>query len=362
VSDEPKDFSPPQARRGISETLDALSKATVVALFVIYVAGFLIVSIHNAEYGFGDVNPLKPKILAAGTLFVFLTYLPIVVAQRYFVHNEELNAEQKYAKAIVSAFGYLFRCNIYALSLVTLYAFSVRKTPQQHHWNWSDWLRLAAISTLFLAMSHFQEHGSKSYQTKPKRIILFGCLLLAAFLAWALSESIPESSNNVVATAELWLFGIGLMAVITGQITGKWENKTAYEWVAPVFLVIPTLAIFASAIYPQIKASWGGGSPTPVVVYFSPESRLLPSQHLEGDLLDESDSGIYVVMAGEKQAIFVPRSSISAVYFSDKPLGSEYLKEATPAQPSQPAKQAGQPLVGPQQPSKQQPNPAPKKP
>jgi len=350
VSDEPKDFSPPQARRGISETLDALSKATVVALFAIYVAGFLIVSIHNAEYGFGDVNPLKPKILAAGTLFVFLTYLPIVVAQRYFVHNEALNAEQKYAKAIVSAVSYLIRCNMYAVSLVTLYAFSIRKTPLQHHWNWSDWLRLAAILVLFTGMYNFQEHGSKSYQTKPKRIILFGCLLLAAFLGWALSESIPESSNNFTAMAELWLFGIGLMAVITGQITGKWEKKTAYEWIGLVFLVIPALGIFASAIYPQIKASWGGGSPTPVFVYFSPESRLLPGQHLEGDLLDESDSGIYVVKTGEKQAIFVPRSSISAMYFSDKPLGPEYVKEA------------GQPLVGPPQPPKQQPTPAPKKP
>jgi hypothetical protein len=42
ASDESKKFSPRQAKRGISETHEALSKATVVALFAIYAAGFQI--------------------------------------------------------------------------------------------------------------------------------------------------------------------------------------------------------------------------------------------------------------------------------------------------------------------------------
>jgi hypothetical protein len=35
-------------------------------------------------------------------------------------------------------------------------------------------------------------------------------------------------------------------------------------------------------------------------------------------LIDESDSGYYVLPKGEKKAVFVPRSAVSLVYFSDE--------------------------------------------
>jgi hypothetical protein len=334
---EPIDGTPPQAKRSLSETLDVLSKAAIITVFASYVFGFLIVSIRDAEYGFGELNPLKPKILAAGALFAFLTFFPIVVAQRYFVgHDKIVSTEQKYARWLVSAAGYLLRCNLYGFSFLALYAYSVRKVAPQFHWHWRSELKFLALAALFIALAHFDEQGRKFYQTYPKRIIISGCLLLST----ALGILLWQSDNNIAVNFELWLFGVGVMAVIEHQFIGAIGKRTAYNWVGSALLLIPMLALFATVVYPQIKTSWGGGSATPVVVYFSADSRILPGQHFEGDLLDESDNGIYLVKVGEKQAIFVPRSAISAMYFSDKPLGPEFVRDG-PANPQQaPTQQA----------------------
>jgi hypothetical protein len=337
---EPIDTTPPQAKRSLSATLDAFSKAAIITVFASYVFGFLIVSIRDAEYGFGELNPLKPKILAAGALFTFLTSFPIVVAQRYFVgHDKIVSTEQKYARWLVAAVGYLLRCNLYGFSFVALYAYSVRKVAPPaggFHWHWRNGLVFLFLGILFVGLAHFEEQGRKFYQKYPKRIIAIGCLLLGT----ALGILFWQSNDNIAVNFELWLFVVGVMAVIEHQFIGAIGKRTAYNWAGSALLLIPMLAFFATVIYPQIKTSWGGGSATPVVVYFSADSRILPGQHFEGDLLDESDNGIYLVKVGEKQAIFVPRSAISAMYFSDKPLGPEFVRDG-PANPQQaPTQQA----------------------
>ena len=68
----------------------------------------------------------------------------------------------------------------------------------------------------------------------------------------------------------------------------------------------------------------------PVVIYCSNDSRVLPGQELTAELLEESDSGLYVVQQDRKQALFVPRTAVSAIYFSQKPLDSKLLKPAPP--------------------------------
>ena len=93
------------------------------------------------------------------------------------------------------------------------------------------------------------------------------------------------------------------------------------------FPLTAALYYFGIYIYPAIKPSWGGGTPTPVVVYLSPDSRVLPNQQFEGDLLDESDNGFYFVRRNEKNAIFIPRASVAAMYFSDSPLPLSFLQK-----------------------------------
>jgi len=43
-------------------------------------------------------------------------------------------------------------------------------------------------------------------------------------------------------------------------------------------------------------------------------------------LIEESDEGFYIVGLKESKAIFVPRSAIAMIYFSDKPADSPILQ------------------------------------
>jgi hypothetical protein len=60
--------------------VDLVSKMIASIAIAIYACGFLIVSLHNSTYGFGDTNPIRPRILAAGAWFILLTSIPASVA------------------------------------------------------------------------------------------------------------------------------------------------------------------------------------------------------------------------------------------------------------------------------------------
>jgi len=120
-----------------------------------------------------------------------------------------------------------------------------------------------------------------------------------------------------------WLVVIGMVALMeirTGKAGVDWISSPSTrlsDWTISLIIGFAALFVFATFYYPKIKASWGGGSPVPAVVYFSKDSRILPSQYLQTQLLDETDAGYYVLDKNQK-AIFIPRNTVLLVYFSDK--------------------------------------------
>src|SRR4051794_31043872 len=74
--------------------------------------------------------------------------------------------------------------------------------------------------------------------------------------------------------------------------------------------------------YPHIKASWGGGTPVPVTIYFSKDSPVMSNQSASVQLLDESDNGFYIVSRKDSKAVFIPRTAVSFLYFGKKPPAS----------------------------------------
>jgi hypothetical protein len=53
---------------------------------------------------------------------------------------------------------------------------------------------------------------------------------------------------------------------------------------------------------------------------------LSPNKSVQAQLIEESDEGFYIVGPKESKAIFVPRSAVAMVYFSDKPSESPLLQ------------------------------------
>lgn len=65
----------------VAPIAESLSKSVAAAAIAMYAFGFVIVSLHYSRYGFITTNPFRPRILAAGAWFFFLSAVPIISAR-----------------------------------------------------------------------------------------------------------------------------------------------------------------------------------------------------------------------------------------------------------------------------------------
>lgn len=98
------------------------------------------------------------------------------------------------------------------------------------------------------------------------------------------------------------------------------------EWSRPLSTVFGLLLIFSQFYYSHLKPSWGGGSPVPVTMFFTKESVISPSRFQSLQLIEEAEEGFYIVGPGESKAMFIPRSTVSLIFFPSKSSDSETLR------------------------------------
>jgi hypothetical protein len=128
---------------------------------------------------------------------------------------------------------------------------------------------------------------------------------------------------------QLWFLVVGLILRPLALTLLSPERRGSTDWTRLLFIPIATLFTFSRIVYPKVETSWGGGQPVPVVFYLSKDSPLRPGEPLPALLLDESDSGFYFVEEKETQAVFIPRSQVSMLFFSEKPLLSSPSRPST---------------------------------
>jgi len=61
----------------LASLADPLSKSVAALAIALYASGFLIISLHHSRYGFVSTDPFRPRILAAGAWFLFMTAIPV---------------------------------------------------------------------------------------------------------------------------------------------------------------------------------------------------------------------------------------------------------------------------------------------
>jgi hypothetical protein len=112
------------------------------------------------------------------------------------------------------------------------------------------------------------------------------------------------------------------------RVKGADTTESALRWwlVQAACHAFVILLVFATTVYPHIKASWGGGMPENVTVYFTKDSLINPSKAVQAQLIEEADEGFYILGPKESKAIFIPRGSVALVYFSDKTSDSPILQ------------------------------------
>jgi hypothetical protein len=183
---------------------------------------------------------------------------------------------------------------------------------------YNKWWLIAGLAGILVLIVVRDLKKAPAYASAITSIVLVLVYILQDLRPMVAAHQFQQPSVTI------WFFGVGVATLFLASRTPTHLGDT--YWAQFLFYALTVLFLFATYYYPNIKASWGGGSPVPAVLYFSKDSSVKPGQNLQVQLLDESDVGFYIVGQNETKAIFVPRSAVSLVYFSDKASDSQLLK------------------------------------
>lgn len=274
---------------------DSLSKGIAAIAIALYASGFLIISLHHSRYGFVSTDPFRPRILAAGAWFLFMTAIPVFGVTKL----RGTTALKSWVSLAEFSYPYYFGCLFLSVLATPFFSFSgISQWPAAAptRWYWS-------VDAGFLGLALCPKGMEEVFCNR------FSCRVSPArSLLLAISRS--RSSGRIYRFEEnaivLWFVGVWAITVFEAKIRPR-----AGDWEKTAFLVLGALFVFALFYYPHIKSSWGGGTPVPATIYFAKDSPIRPSQAVSVQLIEESDQGFYIVAPNEPRALFVPRNSVS---------------------------------------------------
>ena len=255
--------------QALSPYFESITKATAAVAFVAYISGYLIVSIHEFSYGFTELNPFKPRILAAGLLFGFLTILPILAAWETFSINEGAapRAAQKFSRFCVNSLLYFYAISVLMIvGLVIIASDRGRNLPVNIYEMPVWWVGLAVL--LVVALVYYARVEKSQSTTLSLLVGLTAVILIAVLIAVSWSRY----RGNAAFVLQLWLFGVGIISRPELKWVRESEAGRSKNWSQFAVRLIVVLFLFSQYVYPKIKTSWGGGEPVPVAIYFTKDS------------------------------------------------------------------------------------------
>jgi hypothetical protein len=291
---------------------ESLSKAVAAIVIALYASGFLIISIYHSKYGYVGTNPFRPRILAGGAWFFLLTAIPVSIALKY--------RTEPWSKIARNAFSLWVA--LYGLSVPLGYLlFELSPTQNYPHpggWNWAVLVvGLAAVISLQVLVAK---------NTVSQWIVAILSVSLTLFVVSSPIRSLFTDHHFDLSSLALWFFATTLAVKLEFDVRSGRDLAEGGEWSKPLVLLFCLLLAFSRELYPHLKTSWGGGTPANVTVYFTKDSLLNPNKAVQAQLIEESDEGYYIVGPKESIAVFVPRSAVALIYFSDDPAKSPMLQ------------------------------------
>jgi len=290
-------------------TIDLISKMVALCIGFIYVSGFLITSLNDFRYGFSEMNPFRPRILAAGGWFLLFCAVPFELIRLLLKHPVWKPDIPAWYKAVPLIFFYFSETCFLTLWAGVPFAFDDDHLPKVVTTEMI--VVLVILSTVLISLVVFLEKI-------PKRVKAALTFAVAAYLVWLDCDQLFRKKLFEFTALQLWFFAFGAIALIELK-SRQWKFQLGY-WPRGVVLYLAGLTAFATIYYPHLKASYGGGAPIPIQVTFASASPVFPGQQMNCLLVDETDSAFYLTGKNETHATLVPKSSVVMVRFSD---GSE---------------------------------------
>jgi len=290
---------------------ETFSKAVAGIAVALYASGFLAVSIYHSQFGFVGTNPFRPRVLAAGAWFFFFTAIPISIALTL-----RHDSWRKIGKNAITIWIACFGLSVLLGNLLFDYTTGSRSFIHLPTWAW------VAVTVIWVSL--VAATAPASFKLPEWLAVIASVLLTLLYLVNPLVSFFKHEFDT--SCLALWYFGVSFIALTEFKSRSREDLVSFAGWAKPMGVLLGALLIFSQYVYPHLKSSWGGGTPANVTIYFSKDSLLSPNKAVQAQLVEESDEGFYIVGAKESKAIFVPRSAVAMVYFSDKPADSPLLQ------------------------------------
>jgi hypothetical protein len=291
--------------------LQSTSHVLVVGAGVVYLFGFIIVSIFDASYGIADFNLFRTKVIAVGTLFVFLLAVPMMMTFRMFAFFDMtvehagvtgLTVTPQNRPLIIAfvALSIPFAC--YGLTLPLFFLFTT--FPGWAGIGFGYFLLAAAL------MATLGVFGKKWFDSHPLPFVLLSSLNTAVFFIILLAYAARSIFWFVV-----WLSLVCLFTLQVSLRMLKPEEARKTEWERLFLTIVPAVFfIYAAKVYPNIRHGIGGGAPVPIVLHLTKKLPVFDSETVPVSLIDETEQGYYVLRGSDK-AMFVARGLVEEVEF-----------------------------------------------
>ena len=285
--------------------LDLFSKLAATSVLLVYAIGFLITSLYCVDFGFSPVNPFRARVASAGVWFGILVLVPMFVGRLVLRRHVAMRVEAKPWQRW-SVFAFAVYLTSYSAAFLFSLAFQIREPLRPSVIPFA----IAIGITVLVTGPIYKWWKKRTLST----VIVLATLVILIYAN--MFRALTLGHGFTVDALVLWIFAIALAAV-TDLYDFPANSGWHTDWYAAAAWVLILLTVFASHVYPNIKASWGGGETLPVTLYLNGNAPVMPNQRWHVQLIEESDNGYYVLNKGEKRAAFIPRSAVALVYFSD---------------------------------------------
>jgi hypothetical protein len=306
---EPAAKTPQQA----SVSIEELSKWIAAAAAFVYVTGYLITSLSDFRYGYTDLNPLRPRIIAAGSWFSVFMGVPITIifeARRRFIGLARPDNPDNLNKLLQLFISYAVAAIFVQFISLPVFRFDTSPAPHLYWWVIVDSV-LIGISILISTVASFRK-------SKSKTLDLVNSIAVTGIFAANFVATFQDAFVKRTFTPNAAGFWVILVGVSVGSYMWRREYQfPTHRWRSLLFIYFTLLGAFAEIYYPHILREWGGGSPLQIELTLSKDAPVNAGQRIACSLVDETETGLYVLGIGDKHATFIPRSEVALIYYGE---------------------------------------------
>jgi len=299
----------------VQQSLELLSKGWVPLLAAIYGSGYLIVSIYHASLGLNEINPLRPKVAAAGLFFcllismaVFLLYYMRAVVKDL---DPRISPWNTYLFSVCFGGFYLFCFDCMATLPVQPILHFEGRQPLQKTFFWMVVTGVIGLSAVIASRNH---RRILRWVTHWATLLCFGLATLSLILM-----SIPFNHQFGIRQFAAYLFFIQIFSASVSRALATSESRRTNNWLTTATQFIIPLLAYATLVYPHVREAFGGANPTLVQIFLTSAIGSDPAKQFTAHIIDETDAGFYVIQSNHSTVRYIPRSSITSVEF-EKPV------------------------------------------